>query len=225
MADFLDQFLADPDPDMASYRRVWVTDKPILKEAVVAFAPPYPDFVRWKLRGEATTDPSCPSARDIGETVEVVTYDNGNGFESHQQVAWNYLLENAGPTEARLRDKLFAHHRKQKNEFLEDYLPDDDSIKSHWRQIESSLDWDDPKAIDVVYKLVSIGLIDRGLDDCGFVTFDFQTGWDMDHGVGVVMHKDKSLAAAGMQEFTSADVIGTIKSVQGYDLDDVDSPL
>lgn len=88
MSAFLDQFKADPDPDMAPIRRLWVTDKPVLRDAVVTYAPPYPEYPELELDDdeEASGDPSCPSARDAGDKVEVAIYSiSGNGFGDYHE--------------------------------------------------------------------------------------------------------------------------------------------
>jgi hypothetical protein len=81
MSAFLDRFQPDPDLDG---RLVWRTAKPLLREAVVAVAPPYPDCPKLKVsKSGRDTDPSCPSARDTSSEVEVALYaDSGNGVGS-----------------------------------------------------------------------------------------------------------------------------------------------
>jgi hypothetical protein len=122
---------------------------------------------------------------------------------------------------------LFAQHLKFKKQFLEEDLPDYEEAQAYWKQIEDKIDWNDSSAIDHLYKLVEIGLIDNGLDECGFSSFEFQTGWDRDHGTSILMHKANVLVAGGMSQYTCerSELIQTIKSVQGYDLDDGDLSL
>ncbi len=85
---------------------------------------------------------------------------------------------------------------------------------------------EEPSAIDHLFKLVAIGLADSGLDECGFSSFEFQTGWDRDHGLGVLMHKDRVLAAGGMTELIcDPGIVDGARVVQSYDLDDGDFSL
>ncbi|WP_145460183.1 DUF6985 domain-containing protein [Gimesia panareensis] len=210
--------------------RIWKTEKPLFRNAVVAYAPPYPEYPKLKLgrSRQPSGDPSCPSARDVGDEIVVTLYaNNGNGFGDYQERAWEYIMANAPEIEASLRRKLFARHQKAYKQFLEEYLPDDRKIQNYWKKIENELDWHDASAIDQLYKLVGIGLVDNGLDDCGFSSFEFQTGWDRDHGTGILMHKSKVLVAGGMQEDIShgPELIESIKYVQSYDLDDGDLAL
>lgn len=230
MSLFLDQFVADTDPDMESIRRFWTTDKPLLRNTVAAYAPPYPDYPKRKLnsRNKPSSDPGCPSGRDASDQVEVAMYFiSGNGFGDHQEHAWNFITENAPAIEVSLRRKLFAQHLKSFTQFVEEDLPGYKPAQAYWKKIETKLNWSDPSAIDHLYKLVGIGLIDTGLDECGFSSFEFQTGWDHDHGKSILMHKTDVLVAGGMSEYTydGSNLIDTIKAVQGYDFDDGDLSL
>lgn len=230
MTAFLDQFKPDPDPDMAPIRRVWMTTKPIFRKAVVTYAPPYPDYPEIELDAdeEASSDPSCPSARTASDKLEVAIYsDSGNGFGDSHERAWKFITDNADAIEASLRKKLIALHRKSFVQFQEDDLPDYEEAQGYWKQIEGKLDWNDPSAIDHLYKLVGIGLLDNGLDECGFSSFEFQTGWDRDHGASILMHKAHVLIAGGMTEFTclGSDLVRAIQSMQSNEMDEGDFSL
>ncbi|MCA9071560.1 MAG: hypothetical protein KDA84_21690, partial [Planctomycetaceae bacterium] len=125
MTKFLNQFQPDPDPDMASIRRVWTTDKPLLREAVVQYAPPYAEYPELESDEVPSEDPSCPSARNPSDSVVVAIYSVcGNGFGSYQQLAWEFLTSNADSIEHSLRRKLYAQHLKSKHQFLEEDLRD-----------------------------------------------------------------------------------------------------
>ena len=109
-------------PESDGSRRLWRTAKPLLRGAVVAVAPPYPEYPELEVstaRGPST-DPSCPSARVASLEVEFAMYaDGGDGFGGLQERAWDYLLANAATIEAALCRKLFAWHRKQLAQFRE----------------------------------------------------------------------------------------------------------
>ena len=227
MSAFHDQFQPDPEDDE---RRLWRTGKPLLRDAVVTVAPPYPDYPKLKVsksRGP-TGDPSCPSARDAGTDVQVALYAaSGNGFGTYQERAWEFILANPAAIEAALRRKLFAWHGKQMASFLAEDLPGaPPEYQKYWAAVAKQVALGEPSAVDRLFKLVSIGLADSGLDDCGFCSFEFQTGWDRDHGLGILMHKDRVLAAGGMGEMIcGSDVVAGAKVVQSYDLDDGDFVL
>lgn len=226
MSAFLDRFRPDPEFDG---RRLWRTAKPLLRGAVVAVAPPYPDYPKLKVsrsRGPSG-DPSCPSARDPSSEVEVALYaSSGNGFGSLQERAWEFLLAHPAAIEAALRRKLFAWHRKRLAQFREEDLPNVKPLQRYWKEIERQLPVEEPAAIDHLFKLVAIGLADSGLDECGFSSFEFQTGWDRDHGLGVLMHRDRVLAAGGLTELIGGPgVLEGARVVQSYDLDEGDLVL
>lgn len=228
MSGFLDRFQPDPDPEM-DFRRFWRTDKPLMRDAVVAFAPPYPDYPKLKVsksRGPSG-DPGCPSARDAGTEIEVVMYaGSGNGFGSFQELAWEFILAHPAAIEVALRRKLFAWHRKQMAQHREEDLPHVPEYQKYWKVVERQVALEEPTAVDRLFKLVGVGLADSGLDECGFSSFEFQTGWDRDHGLGVLMHRDRVLAAGGITEMIyGPSVAERAKVVQSYDLDDGDFSL
>ena len=82
----------------------------------------------------------------------------------------------------------------------------------------------DPSVIDHFFKLrVGIGLDgQRFLDECGFSSFEFQTGWDRDHGIGILMHKGSVLVAGGMTEMIGDEQRCRRRQIQSksYDMDD-----
>lgn len=228
MSAFLDNF--QPDPELPGERWIWRTAKPLMRDAVVAYAPFYPDYPKLKVsksRGPSN-DPSCPSARLASADLDVYLYSSTPTFGSLQERAWNFILDHHQLVEAGLRRKLFAKHSKFLNQFLEEALPEDKQFQKYRRTIEGQVKWNDPSAVDHLFKLVAIGLADGGLDDCGFTSFEFQTGWDRDHGLGVLMHKDRVLAAGGMTELiggTGDSILNGVRYVQQYDLDDGDLSL
>ena len=227
MSAFQDNFRPDPESDGS--RRLWRTAKPLFRGAVVAVAPPYPEYPKLKVaksRG-SSTDPSCPSARVASPEVEVAMYaDGGNGFGGLQERAWDFILANAAAIETALRRKLFAWHKKQLAQFRDEDLPHVKALQEYWEEIERQVPVEEPSAIDHLFKLVAIGLADSGLDECGFSSFEFQTGWDRDHGLGVLMHRDRVLAAGGMTELICGPgIVDGARVVQSYDLDDGDFSL
>jgi len=227
MSAFLDNFQADPD--MPDVRRIWRTAKPILRDAMVACAPYYPEYPALKVSNSRgpSNDPSCPSARDAGADVDVVLYSHADAFGSLHENAWNFILDHRQLIETNLRRKLFARHSKDLTQFLDEELLGAKHLQKYWAKIEHRVTWGDPSAVDQLFKLVSVGLADSGLDDCGFSSFEFQTGWDRDHGLGILMHKDRVLAAGGMTELICSphSIAAGAKCVQQHDRDDGDFPL
>ncbi len=227
MSSFHERFV--PDPELEGTRWLWTTKKPIFSESVVTFAPPYPEYPKLKIKKSlgSPEDPSSPTARVVSDTVQVACYAAEQGVGSAHEKAWDYLLNHAAAIEAALRRKLKARHAKSLQSFVENDLPEMKSLQKYWKEIQGQVDVESSMALDQFFKLVSIGLADHGLDECGFVAFDFQTGWDRDHGLEIVMHKDRVLAAGGMQEIISAgaSILDAAKSIQAYDLDEGDYAL
>lgn len=226
MSTFLDQFQPDPEFD----RQLWRAPKPLLRDAVVSVAPPYPEYPQLKGRKSVGSDddPSSPTAHHPGSDVAVSLYaDDGNGYGGLQERAWEFILAHLAAIEAALRRKLFAWHRKRMTQFREEDLPGaPEEYQEYWAVAEKQVVLGEPVAVDHLFKLVGIGLADSGLDDCGFSSFEFQTGWDRDHGLGVLMHKDRVLAAGGLTELIRGPgVLDGARAVQAYDLDEGDFVL
>jgi hypothetical protein len=227
MSAFLDHFVSDREMD--DVRRSWVTVKPLFKNSVVTYAPPYPEYPKLKLpkKSGPHSDPSCSSARVLSSELEVMIYsESAQGYGSHQERAWEYILQHAATIETQLRRKLFAKHTKYLTQFREEELPHSKEHQKYWKVIEANATLDAPSAVDQFFKLVGIGLADHGLDECGFSSFEFQTGWDRDHGLGIVLHKDRVLAAGGLTELIyGSSIVEGLKCVQDYDLDEGDYSL
>lgn len=227
MSAFLDHFL--PDQELIGFRQFWRTSKPLLLDAVVAFAPPYPDYPKLKVSKKLgpSGDPGCPSARDLSSEIQVTMYNaSDNGFGDTQERAWDYILAHASAIEPVLRRKLFAWHRKRMAQHCEEDLPHVPALQKYWKQVQQHVQLEELSAVDKLFKLVGIGLADTGLDECGFSSFEFQTGWDRDHGLGIVMHRDRVLAAGGTTELIgSRGIVDALRYVQTYDLDDGDFRL
>jgi hypothetical protein len=227
MNDFLARFHPDPEVDG---RQLWRTAKPLLRNTVVAVAPPYPDYPKLKVsksRGPSG-DPSCPSARASSADIEVALYaDSEKVLGGLQGCLWDFILAHSVAVEAALRRKLFAWHVKQMARFLEEDLPDaPPEYQKYWTVVGRQVALGDLSAVDHLFKLVGIGLAGSVLDDCGFSSFEFQAGWDRDHGLGLLMHRDRVLAAAGMGELIfGPHVLAGARVVQSYDLDDSDFVL
>lgn len=228
MTPFFDNF--QPDPEMPDERWIWRTAKPLLQDAVVTYAPFNPEYVKLKVSKShgPSNDPGCPSARDASAEIDVVLYAPSGKFSDLQAQAWNYLLKHRQRVEVSLRRKLFAVHTKSLQQLIDEELPEASHLQKYWNKIEKQVTWDAPSAIDSLFKLVSIGLATSGLDECGFTSFEFQSGWDRDHGLGILMHKDRVLAADGTTQLICGNpgsIAKGAKYVQQYDLDDGDYVL
>ena len=215
------------DPECPNRGLPSIMAKPIFQSSIVEFAPPYPDYPKSKIKKSlgSPNDPSSPNAKNPESSLEVVLYFSEAHVDNKlQQSALDFLHNNASAIESHLRRKLFAYHTKSLTQFLEEYLPDSKAIQKYWRQIESEVAIHEAVAIDRLFKLVRIGIADTGLDECGYCSYEFQTGWDHDHGLSIITHKSNVLAAGGMEELicTPEHIFSAVQSVQGYDFDEGD---
>ncbi|MDX1930760.1 MAG: hypothetical protein SFV81_29825 [Pirellulaceae bacterium] len=215
------------DPECPNRSLPSIVPKPIFKNAIVEFAPPYPDYPKSKFKRSlgSPNDPSSASAKSPDSNIDVVLYFSGANVDSKpQESAWDFLQNNTSVIESNLRRKLFSYHTKSLTKFLDEYLPDSKVIQRYWKQIEGDVPIHEAIAIDRLFKLVRIGIADTGLDECGFCSYEFQTGWDHDHGLSVMMHKSHVLAAGAMEELICAPehILSAVQNVQGYDFDEGD---
>ena len=210
MSSFHDQF--EPNADFPDWFE-WTTEKPFFRDARVEFEPHYPEQSESEAESEVEVTAFCETSKEFG---------------SLQENAWNFLIANAEAIDANLRRKLFVHHLKGYRGFVDELVPDfEDDELDGWNEIKDAIDWESPAAIDHLYELTGIGLLDDGFDECGFYYFDFQSGWDEEHGVSVLMHRAEVLAAGGMAEFSNRGpgLIPHAKSIQEYDFDEGDFRL
>ncbi len=110
---------------------------------------------------------------------------------------WNFIEANTGQIEKELRRKLWAICRDNFQSFLEVVEPD----SAEWLKSRNLAAWEDPSSLDVQVRLTGIGLFDHGFDEVGFCTFDFDVGWDEEHGCSILMHKSHVLAASSVADF------------------------
>lgn len=219
VSNFFDRF--SPDPDFLDSRWQWQVEKPFMKEYVASFCPYDTRFHKYKIpKNRYLLDPSCPSSRVAEQYCPVVLYSFEPSVESLQQCGWEYVVEHSDAIRQSLNKKLSAIHARCLAQFLEEDMPEVKEFERHWKNIQAVIP-NPETAIDQFFKLVGISLTTEGLDECCFVGFEFQTGWDLDHGVQVLMHKERILAAVGMTELASprGKIIDGIKAVQQYEPD------
>jgi hypothetical protein len=219
MSDFLARF--KEDPEFGDSRWMWMTKKPVLVNAIAEFALFDEEFHTYKL-GKAQPyplEPSCASCRVADDQVAVFTFEQDASNSKAQENAWEYLVENASTIEVALRRKLVSIQANCIVQ-MEEELADGAPYQDHWDMIQRAIP-NPATEIDRFYKLVGITLATTGLDECGFVGFEFQTAWDKDHGLEILMHKDRVIAMGGMTELmvTDGSMIERIKAVQQYEPD------
>jgi hypothetical protein len=145
--------------------------------------------------------------------IEVTAYVEvaGKMTDCHK-TAFDHFIQNAAAYEERILRYLFAISSRNAGAAVEA----DDSrklqafIKKHslheMAGLKKQIDW------------IGLGLFDHGLDGVGFITLDFRCGWDPEHGVSILMHRDKVIAEGGLAEWSNRgdSLIESAKYTQGY---------
>lgn len=224
MASFLSHFKADRDfPDD---RWSFVTEKPVLREFVAFYAPFDEDFHKYKLpRKPYPLEPSCPTCREQSSEVSVFIFEKDEAAEELQENAWRFIAANFEEVESELKQKLLAVH-KRGIELIKAEIADGGPYGDHWAFIKSKIP-EPSRSIECFFKLVGVSLASSGPDDHAYVGFEFQSAWDKDHGLQIIMHKDKVHCSAGMTEliFPGKDIEAAIRAIQSYELDACDRKL
>ncbi len=142
---------------------------------------------------------------------------SGKLVDEHE-AAFSYFVANAAYYEKRLLDYLLVRSTENANAAKK---ADDNAdlrafIKKHAIGTEPGLkqqvSWS------------GLSLYDHGWEGVGFITVDFKCGWDQEHGISILMHKDKIIAESGLADFSNRgdSLIEHAKCIQrgstGYDL-------
>ena len=225
MSDFLDQF--KPDPEFPDERWIWWTPKPVLVDYIAEFAPFDDEFHSYKIAKKRPypLEPSSTWCSVADPEVAVFTFERNSEAVPLQQKAWEFLVSNASAIEAKLVQKLTVVQHQCLDQ-LDEEIEEGGPYADQWETICSKVP-NPETALNRFYKLVGITLATTGLDDHAFIGFEFQTAWDKDRGLEIVMHKDRVLAKAGMTELISGygSVLEGIKGTQAYELDSCDFKL
>ncbi len=200
MSSFRDSFEQDADhPDWYHAH----ADRPVMQTA----------SVRFSLWGDGEC--AAEDDRECDEVILITAYcESENGVSSPHEEAWKYIKANTPTIEKELRRKLWAICCENFEEFSESLEPDD----ADWAAIENAANWKDASSLDVQVELTGISLFGHGFDEAGFCTFDFDIGWDEEHGLCILMHKDKVLAASCAADFTGrgSSILGHAKCIQEF---------
>ena len=137
--------------------------------------------------------------------------------EFHER-AYNHFIQNTSAYENRLRDYLFA----KTQQILSAAIAFADTPKLRNFIKEHALDT--PAGLNKQIEWYGLTLFDHGWDGIGFITMDFKCGWDEEHGLSILMHRDKIIAESGLADFGNRgdSVIEHAKCIQsftsGYDI-------
>jgi hypothetical protein len=204
--------------------RLWEAPKPFLLDYYVPFSVYDPSFHTWKAtKHPAPLDPCCTSCREPGDAVTVCVYATDESYVP----TWEFILANRETIENALKAKLQAVHERNLVQRYDENLEGMPDWEKHWKFILGKLGEDEKQITHRMFKLTGISIAYSDPEGEWVVGYEFQTGWDMDHGLEIVMWGDRVLAAAGLMELTSTggSVFAGVRSTQEYELDPGDFPL
>lgn len=204
--------------------RMWEMPKPFFQEWYVPFSVYDETFHTWPLTdASAPLDPCCTSCRIAEDRVMLVVYSED---ESYQPI-WDSILEGRAGIAHRLEAKLAAIQARNLLAHYEENLPGMPVWEAHWKFILQSLGGTPEPPLSRMFKLTGISIAASEPENEWVVGYNFQTGWDMDHGLEIVTWSGKVLAAGGMLELTSTggSVFAGVRAIQAYELDAGDEHL
>ncbi|QDV87523.1 DUF6985 domain-containing protein [Planctomycetes bacterium TBK1r] len=184
MTAFFDNFKSDDWDD----RIVWKTEAPLFVDAQLIY-----EFN--SLRGVITKNPRSRRTN----RVDVYAHNQlENGYQRYQEVAWKYLTTRVDSIERAVTKKLWLDCHDNFNRCL-DSISDTDRT---WKSIRSRENWNDTSVLRKQIALADISLFDTELNGHGLFTLDFAVGWDEEHGVSVLMCRNKVIATSSCADFT-----------------------
>ncbi len=136
-------------------------------------------------------------------TMTVTAYcENGNGMGAYQDNAWSHFMTNAESYESRLRAWLWRRAKQNLDAAVESNTADPKANPPGlWEKVMSVADFTKPDSLELQVSLRGIGLIDQGPQRTGYICFEFDVGWDPEHGLSILMHRGKIVGVSGGSEF------------------------
>lgn len=204
--------------------RMWEEPKPFFQDWYVPYSVYDETFHTWPLtEAPAPLDPCCTSCRAPEATVMAVVYVEDDSYLP----TLNFVRENADDIALKLLRKLTAIQNRILKDHYEVNLPGMPKWEAHWQHILTELGSEPSQFISRMFKLTGISIAASEPEDEWVVGYNFQSAWDMDHGLEIVMWGDKVLAAGGMMEMTSTggSVFAGVRATQQYEFDEGDFRL
>ncbi|WDQ14943.1 DUF6985 domain-containing protein [Rhodopirellula sp. P2] len=201
MSEFFENFKFDEFDDPIP----WVTSSPVFIDAELTY-----EFD--SLRGCVKRN----QRRRRNATVEVYAHNElENGYQEFQQAAWGDLSTYATSVETAVAEKLWPICR-------ENFTTCIASLETHektWSAIRSREQWDDKSVLLKQIALTGISLFDTEIAGHGIFSLDFAVGWDEEHGVSLLMVRDKVIAKSGLADFIcrGESLLDHAKYIQNYD--------
>ena len=147
------------------------------------------------------------------ESIRLTAYcETAGKIVDCQKAAFNHFIENALRYETRLLNYLLLKVKEN----LTAAIDAEDSPKLQAFIKKHSLR--DVSGLKKQISWCGLGLFDHGWEDIGFVTLDFHCSWDVEHGISILMHRDRIIAEGGLGEWSNRgnSLIESAKCTQSY---------
>jgi hypothetical protein len=156
--------------------------------------------------GEIYEDSNQSEATD---SVSVMVFNKTDCIPSlAQSAAHLYLKQNQNAISAAVLQALNAYSisnieevRRTDPAILEQFNNADAKILEKFNNAIAKNQLDTIEGVKKQVKLIEIGFLEQEKNEHAYVSFDFNCGWDEEHGVSVLMHKNQVLAISGCADF------------------------
>jgi hypothetical protein len=144
---------------------------------------------------------------DLTANVEVA----GRINEFHEG-AYNHFVQNAAAYEKRVRDYLFV--KTQENLAAARAFEDTPKLRAFIKKHAL----DTPAGLSKQIEWTGLTLYDHGWESIGLITMDFNCGWDEEHGISILMHRNGIIAEGSLAEFSNRgdSLVEHAKETQSY---------
>lgn len=117
---------------------------------------------------------------------------------AEQVAAYEYLLSNSESVYASLLKAVFDVYPSLRSDYREGYGYSDDMDDEEKEEFEEEYgEWvpalSEPADLKTVVRPINIHISTSAKDGVAFFGFEFDCNWDEEHGLGVLMHRDRVL--------------------------------
>lgn len=136
----------------------------------------------------------------LDDSVQVLVFSKDNCLPSQiQTAACSYLLQNQNEVATAVSQTL--HQAVLQNIDEARHAIGDEALKKNFDEAIAKHQLDTTEGVRKQVELSEIGFLEQGKDEHSYVSFDFDCGWDDEHGISILMHQDKVLAISSCADF------------------------
>lgn len=198
-SNFAGRFTRDNEwPDHYTTKFTATIPRPFMKESKVVYV----------LRQDGLCYPDDgPIKSEWSPDVSLEIDSESRKIEPAHEAAWKFVIDERNAVGSIVRKAAWERCKRNYKEFLselEDSLqhPDVEPHECQWESMKK-IDWASPASLDLQVCLNRITLFERKELVC--VAFDFSVGWDDEHGMSVITHRDNVVAINGAADFGFTD--------------------